>query len=101
MEGFEDPFNRQTYPWGFEDKDLLSWFTALGKERRERPALRQGDIRYVKAEGPVLAFTRTHQSETVLCACNAGLDEREITIPWSGEPLTLPPLTGRLLTHNG
>ncbi|NCB62692.1 MAG: glycoside hydrolase family 13 protein, partial [Clostridia bacterium] len=97
MEGFEDPFNRQTYPWGFEDQELLAWFTGLGKARKESEALRRGDIQYVKADGPVLAFTRSCRGETVLCACNAGLDQREIVVPWSGETLTLPPLTGQML----
>ncbi|MEA4933889.1 MAG: alpha-amylase family glycosyl hydrolase, partial [Lawsonibacter sp.] len=72
MEGFEDPFNRQTYPWGQEDRELLDWFRALGALRREHPALRRGNIRYVAGRGPLLAFTRTHSEETVLCVCNAG-----------------------------
>ena len=38
MEGFEDPFNRRTYPWGREDGELLEWYTALGKARRALPA---------------------------------------------------------------
>lgn len=42
MEGFEDPFNRRTYPWGREDGELLEWYTALGKARRALPALRRG-----------------------------------------------------------
>ena len=33
MEGFEDPFNRQTYPWGREDRELLDWFRALERPR--------------------------------------------------------------------
>ena len=30
LEGFEDPFNRRTYPWGREDGELLAWYAALG-----------------------------------------------------------------------
>lgn len=37
LEGFEDPFNRRTYPWGREDGELLEWYTALGKARRALP----------------------------------------------------------------
>ena len=98
MEGFEDPFNRRTFPWGREDGSLQDWFRALGKARHDHPALRRGEICYLKAEGPLLAFTRTLGDDTVLCAANAGSDERSLTLPWSGETLTLPPLTGRLLT---
>lgn len=34
MEGFEDPFNRRTYPWGHEDTALLDWFRTLAGSRR-------------------------------------------------------------------
>ena len=36
MDGFEDPFNRRTYPWGHEDTALLDWFRTLGRLRAER-----------------------------------------------------------------
>ena len=26
MEGFEDPFNRHTFPWGQQDRELTGWF---------------------------------------------------------------------------
>ena len=114
MEGFEDPFNRRTFPWGHEDRELVSLFTALGAARKSRQALRRGDIRYEKAEGRVLAFTRSLDGETVLCAVNAGHEAQTVTIPWEGTAvdllggqnleaeeglltLELPPLTGRLL----
>ena len=114
MEGFEDPFNRRTFPWGHEDQELVVLFTALGAARKTRGALRRGDIRYVRAEGRVLAFTRTLEEETVLCAVNAGQETETVTLPWAGAAvdllggqavetedgaltLELPPLTGRLL----
>ena len=63
MEGFEDPFNRQTYPWGHEDTDLLEWYRALGWLRGQHPALRRGSIRYVCGKGPLLAFLRESREE--------------------------------------
>ena len=92
----------------------MALFTALGAARKTRGALRRGDIRYVKAEGRVLAFTRTLEEETVLCAVNAGQETETVTLPWAGAAvdlldgqnleaedgaltLELPPLTGRLL----
>lgn len=101
MEGFEDPFNRRTFPWGEEDGELLAWFTALGAARKALAPLRRGDIRYVKAEGRILAFTRSLGSETVLCAVNAGREPALVLAPWSGEQLVLPPLTGRLVPGPG
>ena len=76
MEGFEDPFNRQTYPWGYEDQELLDWYRALGRLRRRHPALRRGSIRYVQGRGPLLAFLRETEQERLLCAINTGEEER-------------------------
>ena len=36
MQGYEDPFNRRCYPWGEEDKNLVSYFRVLGKLRRKK-----------------------------------------------------------------
>ena len=114
MEGFEDPFNRRTFPWGREDYELLGWFTRLGHLRQEYPALCRGDIQYRAAQGPLLAFTRSLEEETILAAFNAGNDPVELRledeerielllgaarfqISAQGHVLTLPPHTGSLL----
>lgn len=82
MEGFEDPFNRRTYPWGHEDGELLDWFKQLGALRKTHPALRRGTIRYVAADGPLLAFARADDGEEILCVCNAG--DGPVTLPLPG-----------------
>lgn len=90
MEGFEDPFNRRPYPWGREDGELLEWFKQLGALRKDHPALRRGTIRYVAAEGPLLAFARADDGEEILCVCNAG--DAPATLPLPGK--TASPLVG-------
>ena len=79
MEGFEDPFNRQTYPWGCEDRELLDWYRALGRLRGRWQALRRGAIRYLRGKGPLLAFVRETEGERLLCAFNAGDGEQTFT----------------------
>ena len=81
MEGFEDPFNRRTFPWGNEDKELTDRFQQLGKLRKQSSALRRGDLRWLTGEGDVLAFTRTQADETILCACNVGTAEQTLRLP--------------------
>ena len=87
MEGFEDPFNRRTYPWGHEDGELLDWFKQLGALRKTHPALRRGTIRYVAADGPLLAFARADDGEEVLCVCNAG--DGPVTLPLPGKTASI------------
>lgn len=119
MEGFEDPFNRRTFPWGREDSELLGWFSRLGHLRKQHNALRRGDIVYRAGTGHILAFTRSYEGETVLAAFNTGdesatlpLEEQEwihlllgsarLQVSSEGHILTLPPRSASLmllLTH--
>ena len=114
MEGFEDPFNRRTFPWGREDSELMGWFSRLGHLRKQSKALREGDIHYRVNKGPVLAFTRTYKDETILAAFNTGSEEATLRLREQeearlllgsarfhvgpeGQLLTLQPRTGSLL----
>ena len=76
MEGHKDPFNRRTYPWGNENKDLIAHYRALGQLRKDFPALALGDIRFVCAQGGRLCFTRTYSGETLRVYVN----QRDV--PW-------------------
>ena len=93
LQGLEDPFCRGGYPWGQEDEDLLAWFRLLGRLRK-RPSLRRGDLTWLHAQGPLLAFRRQAEGETTAAAFNAGDAEAALTLPWEGrEALDL--LTGQ------
>ena len=93
LQGLEDPFCRGGYPWGREDEDLLAWFRLLGRLRK-RPSLRRGDLTWLHAQGPLLAFRRQAEGETTAAAFNAGDAEAALTLPWEGrEALDL--LTGQ------
>ena len=109
MEGAADPFNRGTYPWGQEDKDLLAWYSALGRLRKERPSLRRGSIRWLAAQGPLLAYVREVPEEATFLMVNAGDEERVLSLPeaeydnlltgekTSGGERHLPPRSTQLL----
>ena len=59
MEGGKDPFNRRTYPWGREDRELVEHYRRLGQLRKEQESLRRGDIRFFQAGGGRLGFCRS------------------------------------------
>ena len=88
MEGFEDPFNRRTFPWGRENADLQAHFASLAGVRRARVSLRQGELRYIGADGPILVFERTVEGERTVVALNAGNAEWELDLPWVGATAT-------------
>ncbi len=82
MEGWEDPFNRGTYPWGKEDAALQELYICLGRLRRTRISLQQGDISYLFAAGHGLVFSRSWENETTVAILNAGAESITLEIPW-------------------
>ena len=78
MEGYQDPFNRRTYPWGEEDPILLEHYKALGALRKEQPALRLGDIAFFKAGDGLLGFTRSYGGKKLRICLNRSYDRWEI-----------------------
>ena len=91
MEGYADPFNRRTYPWGREDPDLLAHYRRLGQLRRDNPALRSPAIEFFAAADGRLGFLRS---------ANRSLAQRvEVYVNRTGDPWQITP--GRLLLgHN-
>ena len=58
MEGYKDPFNRRTFPWGHENPTILSHYRRLGQLRKQYACLRTGKIEFSLAEGGRLRFSR-------------------------------------------
>ena len=101
MEGYEDPFNRGTFPWGEEDPLLQKHFAQLGRLRNERKSLQCGSLRWLHAENHVLAFERKHEDEVSVAITNVGDEEVVISVDWDGD-LATDALTGQqFLTQNG
>ena len=100
MEGFEDPFNRRTFPWGQEDRELTDWFAALGRARKALASLRRGELRWLTCEGPVVSFARSLGEEVVIAWANAGEMPQEMDLPGGGtEPL--PPMSAGFFRWDG
>ena len=58
MEGYKDPFNRRTYPWGKENEKLLAHFRALGQLKKASSALQTGALEFFRAGDGLIGFTR-------------------------------------------
>ena len=79
MEGYKDPFNRRTYPWGREDKALVAHFRQMGQLRKAQECLRLGDIRFFQADEGRLGFARSYQGKQLRIYANNSPDEWEIS----------------------
>ena len=91
VEGYRDPFNRSTYPWGREDQGLLSWYRRLGKMRKVADALKEGAFRPLKTVPDVVWFERVDGDKRVLCAVNRSEEVRSLELPilWHGYTVNL------------
>ena len=94
MEGYEDPFNRGTFPWGREDRMLQRRFALLGSLRNNRRSLQEGELRWLHAQGHGLAFARELADEITVAATNAGDDPLFLSFDWPGD-LATDALTGQ------
>ena len=57
-EGYSDPFNRRTYPWGEENKELLDHYKAIGGIRRQNEVYSHGEFRLLHLTIDILLFVR-------------------------------------------
>lgn len=117
MTGFEDPFNRRTYPWGREDETFLSYYRQLGNLRKENECLRSGDFVWGNCQRQYISFARVLEEEAIAVSVNAGSESAEVVIPWSfpaatdldsGDQITaehgalhlnVPPMSRRILRY--
>lgn len=97
VEGYADPFNRGTYPWGREDEDLLGHYRTLGLIYNEHPVLKSGSYRPFHEGGAVYGFWRENEDERILVLANRSLEEEatytvEVSEKWALELLTSKPV---------
>lgn len=81
MQGYKDPFNRYCYPWGMENKDLLCFYQALGKMRKECECLKDGEFSTVSEMLGCLAFTRKSGNSEILVIVNRNEHEIDYYLP--------------------
>lgn len=62
-------------------QSVLNGFRTFMRWRQAHPALRWGDIEFLDAPEPVLAFLRRLQGDTVLVVFNLGASACEVTLP--------------------
>ena len=87
MCGFTDPDNRRPYPWGKEDKEILSLHKELIRIHRTFPAIRTGSFRMLHCEHGILSFGRFDKEDQFFVAVNNNDTTR--TVSFSVEELEI------------
>lgn len=62
-QGYEDPYNRGTYPWGREDQELLAHYRMLAALRKQYAFLADGDYRFSWEGEHVFICTRWEKGD--------------------------------------
>lgn len=63
QEGYKDPFNRRTYPWGEEDTNLIAFTSELSRIRSEGKSFARGTIQFVDATPDYCIFRREDKEQ--------------------------------------
>ncbi len=70
LTGYEDPFNRGTYPWGNEDSELLEFYKKLANIYNRYSILRHGDFKYVCINHDIFACRRKTPETSIITVIN-------------------------------
>ena len=70
MEGYADPYNRGTYPWGREDTYVKDLFTQLCRLRQSEKLLKRGAYEPFALEGTLYGHWRWQDGEIMLTVIN-------------------------------
>ncbi|HWQ42896.1 MAG TPA: bifunctional glycogen debranching protein GlgX/4-alpha-glucanotransferase [Desulfosporosinus sp.] len=75
VEGYADPYNRGTYPWGKEDREIMDWYRRILRMHAEFETLQTGDFQSFFFEPEVYGFTRAGDEEEIIVLINRHLGE--------------------------
>lgn len=62
VEGLKDPYNRSTYPWGRENKEILNWYKTIIQLRNKNAVLRTSTWKSLYFDNDVYGYIRTIKS---------------------------------------
>ena len=109
IEGYSDPFNRRTYPWGKEDHDLIDYYKTIGSIRRNNAVYREGEFDLLALDNQKLIFKRSEGNDELITVANTSLSEFsisftsetvELTSNVSGTSFVIKPETALIFRSN-
>lgn len=91
MTGYKDPFNRGCYPWGNENGELIEWYRALGRIRKENASLNSGGFHSVSEAAGCIAYVRSTAGNRIMLIANRNVHPITYHLPsdWHGARLLI------------
>ncbi len=75
LQGYEDPYNRKTYPWGYEDTELYNHYRRMTALRNKEVVLKKGQWIPYYSEADVLVYSRYFEDTYIHCFFNQKDDD--------------------------
>ncbi len=91
LEGFRDPFNRRTFPWGYLDTALVEHFSQVFGWRKRFAVLKTGACE-IRSAGPDVVWIVRHSQDgkDVFGSKIDGVSQVEAWVNRSGDPREIP-----------
>ncbi|GHV46496.1 alpha-amylase [Clostridia bacterium] len=85
LEGYKDPFNRRTYPWGKEDTHLIEFTKELSAIRQSSKVFAKGNLRFLGLDDRHCIFSRTDEElgESVMIYLNKSKHARKFGLEFA------------------
>ncbi len=81
VQGGADPFNRNFFPWGKEDNDLVEWYRKLGDIRKSLNCLKEGKFIPYSAMLSCVAYIRRSEEDKILVIANKNYHDIDYNLP--------------------
>ena len=81
LTGWTDPDNRRTYPWGYEDLELIEFHRRAVGLRKKYRVLKTGSVIFLNMGIGIITFARFNDTNVMVTAFNNNESEEEISIP--------------------
>ncbi len=91
--GYTDPDNRRTFPWGRENKEILSYYKEMIALRNNNDIFIKGDFKSLNIDDEIYAFERRLGTNFAIVIINPKLEEKSIYIPSLNSYINLEPIS--------
>ncbi len=79
VSGNLDPYNRRTFPWGKEDKNLQDYIKILAKIRNENSVYKTGDTKILYDDNGIFMFERCDEKSQIITVVSRRIGGVEIS----------------------
>lgn len=78
--GFTDPDSRRTYPWGWEDQEMIAFHKEMIRIHKKYRVLRHGSLKFLWNDYQGLAYGRFSHTEQIIVIINNDEHERVVKL---------------------